>query len=105
MIDEHRNLGISGLWDKFLHQDEQNVGLYDNHVAEKMVTGQRGDPGSSPARRRCQPLSNLSNSGNETKWEKDLLGPLRTSGITCWSPIARGGANVPVYARPCASPR
>ncbi len=28
MMDEHRNVRISGLWDELQHQDEQKAGLY-----------------------------------------------------------------------------
>jgi hypothetical protein len=28
-MDEHHNVGISGLWDELQQQDEQNVSLYD----------------------------------------------------------------------------
>ncbi len=52
-----------------------------NHVEETTDRGQRGDPGSSPAWRRCPVLANLR--CIETRWKKDMGGPLRTTGIAC----------------------
>jgi ribosomal protein L31E len=63
-----------------------------NHVEEKMVKDNVATP---PEVHQCggdlNPLSNISNSCNETIWKKDLRGPLRTSGTARGLLIARGG--------------
>jgi hypothetical protein len=73
-----------------------------DHVEETMDRGQRGDPGSLPAGRRCPALANLR--CIETRWKKDMGGPLRTTGIAR-GPQSQGWLMCKVYVMPCASSR
>ncbi len=76
--------------------------LMADHVEETTDRGQCGDPGSSPEWRRCPALANLR--CIETRWKKDMGGPLRTTGIARGPPL-RGGLTCRVYVMPCASSR
>jgi hypothetical protein len=62
-----------------------------NQVEEKMVKDNVATPEVHQHGGVVNPLSNISNSCNETIWKKDLRGPLRTSGTACGPLIARGG--------------
>jgi hypothetical protein len=62
-----------------------------NHMEEKMAKDNMATPEVHQREGDVNPLSNISNSCNQTIWKKDLRGPLRTSGTACGPLIARGG--------------
>jgi hypothetical protein len=94
LVTEHRDFRISGHWDELQQQGQalqERGSIWQITWRRRWLRGQHGDPGSSPTWRRCQPPSNLSNSGNETIWKKDLRGSLRTLGTAREPPHHKGG--------------
>jgi hypothetical protein len=102
MMDKHHNFGTASTAGMISDQ-HINMGLYgESHGRDDGQEGNVVTPEVHQHGGGFRPFFNLSNRCFETRWRKDIVGPLRTSGISrgspsrgglTWVPIARG-ANV-----------